>query len=707
MSQLRILLLDDDPEVYRIVRDLLSSSGSFSGNVDWCKSIEEAACKALSSRHDLWLLTYCLGVHTLTGFVEKIRQQTDPPPIIFLTGIESAEGQFSGQDRSAYLFLDKRVLGKIVLEGTIRYALAQRQHTQDLSRKAHWYDSVLSAIPDGIVVLDHQDRIELINGAARHLLGLKHDDQIQAAEIQNVLTAALTKARKQINTPAAERGISKAVEIVTRGAKGELIIASINAREIELDGTSKTVCSVRDVTQQKQEKTQLKRQAFIDPLTGLPNRKLGLQRLVRSMNTAQRDRHIGAILFIDLDRFKQLNDSLGHDVGDLLLRQTAARLTASVRIGDTVARMGGDEFFILLPALAKDAATATKAAVTLAEKIRLALTQPYLLNGRSYHSSSSIGIALFPDSEGATPEDLVKHSDEAMYQAKHVGRNQVCVYQPQIGKTASTRFQLEADLRMACERNELRVHFQPQHDVNGIIIGAEALLRWKRGNGPLLGPNEFISIAEDVHLIHQIGRWTLDTSLFWLKKWQDGDLAAANFSMAVNISPLQLQEPSFVQVVLRTIEQHGIDPRCLTLEITESILLIDMERVVNSLTLLQEAGISIALDDFGTGFSSLSHLRLLPLRKLKIDKSFVRDLNTTVRDQTLVETIISIGRNLQVDVIAEGVESSAALDMLKNMGCRYFQGFHLGKPLSPARFQKVLRDAYCHARIADRPETAN
>ena len=707
MSQLSILLLDEDPRIYRIVRGMLETSPRVRGDVKWCITIEDATREVLTCKHDLWLLTYRLGDRTLMGFVESMQKQIVPPPVVFLTAIENSGAHHAAVDRCPHFFIDKEELGKLALEELIRIARVNIQTTQAFIRNAHWYESVLSAVPDGIVVLDHQDRIELINDAAQHLLGLMHNDESQTAEIQNVLTTALTKARKQIKAPTPERGASKAVEIVTRGAKGELMIASINAREIELQGTLKTVCSVRDVTQQKQEKTQLRRQAYIDPLTGLPNRKLGLQRLVRSINAAQRDCHIGAILFIDLDRFKQLNDSLGHDIGDLLLRQTAARLTSSVRVGDTVARIGGDEFFILLPALAKDTATATKAAVTLAEKIRLALTQPYLLGGRAYHSSSSIGIALFPDGEGATPEDLVKHSDEAMYQAKHIGRNQVCVYQPQIGETASTRFQLEADLRLACERNELRVHFQAQHDMNGLIIGAEALLRWKRGNGSLLGPNEFIPIAEDVHLIHQIGNWILDTSLFWLKKWQDSELAAADFSMAVNISLLQLQESGFVQLVLRTIEQHGIDPRCLTLEITESILLIDMERVVTSLMLLQEAGVNIALDDFGTGFSSLSHLRLLPLRKLKIDKSFVRDLNTTSRDQTLVETIISIGRNLQVDVIAEGVENSAALDMLKSMGCRYFQGFHLGKPLSPVRFQKVLRNANNQIQKADRPEMTN
>ena len=437
--------------------------------------------------------------------------------------------------------------------------------------------------------------------------------------------------------------------------------------------------SFTDISRHKGYEDEILNLAFYDPLTHLPNRRLLMDRLQHLIAINQRDESYSAILFIDLDNFKTLNDTRGHDAGDLLLVEAAQRLQTCVRESDTVARLGGDEFVVVLQALSHDRNEAVVQADKIAEKIRLLLNEPYQITDFIHHGAGSIGVCLFQGGD-VTVKDLFKRADTAMYEAKTSGRNAVRFFDPAMQAVLVVKMMLESNLRVALALEQFQLYYQIQVDADGNVIGAEALLRWIHPDRGFISPLEFIPVAEQTGLIIPIGTWVLETACNQLKKWGRNP-KTAHLSLAVNVSAKQFQQSNFVETVTEIVRLHNINPSRLKIELTESTILDNVDATTEKMQQLKKLGIAFSMDDFGTGYSSLAYLQKLPLNQLKIDQSFVRDLNDDENDATIVRAIISLGLNLGLDVIAEGVETVAQRRFLIDHNCLTFQGYLYSKPI--------------------------
>ena len=452
--------------------------------------------------------------------------------------------------------------------------------------------------------------------------------------------------------------------------------------------TTHYVAAFSDTTESKEAEEQIRNLAFYDPLTGLPNRRLLMDRLQQGQAISARSRHQGALLFIDLDQFKTLNDTMGHDVGDLLLQQVSERLTGCVRDGDTVARLGGDEFVVMLEELSENPEEAATQARVAGENILAALNQPYQLAGHEHHSTPSIGVTLYCGHE-ITIDEMLKRADLAMYQSKASGRNAMRFFDPQMQAVISNRVALEKEMRLALQRGEFLLYYQAQVCGDGCIMGAEALVRWQQPERGMVSPGAFISLAEDTGLIMPLGQWVLETACAQLAAWaMRPDMA--HLTLAVNVSARQFKHPNFVEQVLAALAQTKANPHQLKLELTEGMLLDDVEAVIAKMNALKAHGVTFSLDDFGTGYSSLSYLKRLPLYQLKIDQSFVRDVLTDPNDAAIAQTIVTLAHSMGLAVIAEGVETEAQREFLDHSGCRAFQGYLFSKPVPVKDFEQLV-----------------
>jgi diguanylate cyclase (GGDEF)-like protein/PAS domain S-box-containing protein len=449
------------------------------------------------------------------------------------------------------------------------------------------------------------------------------------------------------------------------------------------------VAVFRDITSHKQSEQAIHQLAFYDALTQLPNRRLVLDRLKQAMAAGARNGRHGALLFLDLDHFKTINDTRGHAIGDQLLIEVARRLQTGVREGDSVARLGGDEFVVVLEDLSSEAGEAATQAELVAEKLRLELDKPYLLNDFECHSTVSIGISLFRG-HLESAEDLLQHADVAMYQAKMAGRNAIRFFDPQMQTTLDQRAGMEADLRHALHKQQFRLYYQVQVDSLRRPLGAEALLRWAHPERGLVSPMEFIPLAEETGLIVTIGLWVLQTACAQLKEWQN-NILTRDLTLAVNVSAKQFRQIDFVAQVQRVLLESNTKPSRLKLELTESTVLENVEETISKMREIKALGVSFSMDDFGTGYSSLQYLKRLPLDQIKIDQSFVRDIATDPNDAAIVQTIIAMTEALGLNVIAEGVETEAQRKFLDLHGCHAFQGYLFGKPSPIDQFEHPLK----------------
>jgi diguanylate cyclase (GGDEF)-like protein len=414
------------------------------------------------------------------------------------------------------------------------------------------------------------------------------------------------------------------------------------------------------------------------------------------MSACSRSSNYGALLFIDLDNFKTLNDTLGHDIGDALLREVAKRLLLCVREGDTVARLGGDEFMVVLAGLSKNQIDAAKGVEGVATKILSTLGQPYTLGDISYRSTASIGITLLNGEEASTDE-LMKQADLAMYQSKETGRNAWHFFDPVMESRVKERAALEDDLRRGIEQEQLLLHFQAQVLDTGRITGAEALVRWRHPLRGIVSPAEFIPLAEDTGLILPLGLWVLQAACKQLALWASQN-EKAHLTVSVNVSAQQFRDPGFVNEVRTVLKTSGANPQRLKLELTESLLVTDVDEVIEKMLALKAQGVGFSLDDFGTGYSSLSYLKRLPLYQLKIDQTFVRDVLTDPNDAAIAKTIVALANSLGLGVIAEGVETQAQRDFLANLGCKAYQGYFFCRPLPISGFEEFLLAGVIPAR---------
>ncbi|WP_075790673.1 sensor domain-containing protein [Massilia putida] len=453
-------------------------------------------------------------------------------------------------------------------------------------------------------------------------------------------------------------------------------------------GTALRISGVNtDLTERKRTERRIYELAYFDHLTGLPNRRFLIEELEHVLARCRRSRHCSALLYLDLDNFKLLNDTMGHDLGDMLLSQVAQRLRSTVRDSDQLARLGGDEFVVVLESLGHSSSSAAAEAARVVTKILATLGQPYQLGSLLFKSSASVGITLF-DGRGSNIEALLKQADLAMYRAKAAGRNQACFFDPSMQDAADRRAAFEAAMRDGLSLGQFRLFCQPQFDRHGGLVGAEVLVRWQRGDEDVIGPDHFIGFAEESGLILPLGEYVLKESCRALARWHT-DPALRDVKLSVNVSVHQMRDPAFTAAVADILDGTGAPAERLCLELTESVFAEDMLEITERMHELRAHGICFSLDDFGTGYSSLAYLKCFPLAALKIDRSFVRDVGTDPESVPIVEAIIALARKLKLDIVAEGVEDEAQRSFLIHGGCSSMQGFLLGRPLPIAEFEHI------------------
>lgn len=565
---------------------------------------------------------------------------------------------------------------------------------QDITERKRYEDGLRVAAAafethDGILITDAKANIQRVNRAFEKITGYSQWEVLG----RNPRLMSSGRHDAAFYKEMWERLIQEgawAGEIWDRRKSGEVYPKWMTITAVK-DGqgrVSNYVAIFSDITERKRNEEEIRNMAFYDALTQLPNRRLFLDRLRSALAASTRSGDFGALLFIDLDRFKVLNDALGHDYGDLLLIEVAERIKACVREIDTVARLGGDEFVVVVEDIGGNLEEASYRAGLVAEKIREALSHAYHLKEHQHYSSPSIGVEMFHDGS-ASIDELIKHADVAMYQAKNAGRNTVRFYDPSLQQDLDMRAMLENDLRRAIENDEMQLHYQIQVDGARRIIGVEALLRWQHPQRGMISPAYFIPVAEESMMIIDLGDWVLHQACAQLVRWSH-DPHMAGLVMAVNVSAHQFAEQDFVTHLEAILKQHAVDPARLKLELTEGVVLNDITEVVEKMDALNTLGVRLSLDDFGTGYSSLAYLKQLPVNQLKIDQSFVRDITTDLSDAGMVRSIIDMAKNFGHDVIAEGVETEEQLNFLKLHGCMAYQGYFFSKPLPLKDLQRLV-----------------
>ena len=571
--------------------------------------------------------------------------------------------------------------GSVLFCGSITDITAQREALAQLQASEERFRSLSSLSSDWYWEQDAEFRFVRIDAGLANNARLASDAAIGRtrwdSDAQGVSPAQweLHKAQLQAHETFHD------FEIKRRLADGTYMWAAISG--VPIFDAAGVFCGYRgtgrDISARKQAEADIERLAFFDALTGLPNRRLLMDRLQRAVASSARSGSHGALLFIDLDNFKMLNDTLGHHMGDLLLEQVAMRLQACVRDADTVARLGGDEFVVMLEDLGEVAAEAASQTEVVAKKVLQALNHQFSLGSHQLHSSPSIGVTLFFQHDH-TVDELLQRADLAMYQAKGAGRNTLRFFDPEMQAAASARAAIETDLRQGLLRNEFLLYYQPVVNEAGQPTGVEALLRWMHPERGLVPPAEFIPVAEQSGLILPLGQWVLEAACAQLVAWS-AKPHTQRLTMAVNVSARQFKHPEFSDHILRLLRLSGANPYRLKLELTESLLLSDFDEVIVKMSELRSIGVGFSLDDFGTGYSSLAYLKRLPLDQLKIDKSFVRDVLTDSNDAAIARTILNLARSLDLGVVAEGVETAGQRDFLLRNGCKAFQGYFFGRPV--------------------------
>jgi diguanylate cyclase (GGDEF)-like protein/PAS domain S-box-containing protein len=564
------------------------------------------------------------------------------------------------------------IKGKTILFGSVVDITEQVAAQQQLEDSNERYKSLFEYSPDAIFSFDEFGKFLSANPASERITGFSKDQLLQMSFAPLVVTEDLPEAIHHFEE--AKRGIPSSSDIViTRKNEQKIQINVIHFPMVVNGEIVGTYGVARDITQKILYERQLEQFAFYDPLTQLPNRKLFEDRLGQVIQSSKDDRDSFAVLFIDLDRFKFINDSMGHQVGDELLKMVSERLKQSFRKTDTVSRLGGDEFTVLLPD------TSREAVIRFAERIYQVLALPYRLEGHSVTVTASIGIAFGQGIENSV-EELIHHADTAMYHTKKSKKTPYTIYSEEMNLFTAYKLRIEQDLKFAVERNELELHYQPIVNLKtGELKAMEALVRWHHTELGIIPPSEFIPIAEDCGEIIKIGTWVLQTACKQGKVWKDAGIPP--FRLAVNISTKQLQQDHFVDTVLTILEDAHLEPKWLELEVTESILLDDVNFIKESLLKLKQAGISISIDDFGTGYTSLNYLRQYPFDKVKIDRSFIDDIGRDLNGKRIASAIISLAHNLNMDVVAEGIEHDFELKYLAGENCDEGQGYFFSRPM--------------------------
>ncbi len=567
---------------------------------------------------------------------------------------------------------------------TVQDVTEQKLTEKALRESERRYQAMSEASPVGIFRLDHEGRICQVNKKWREISGRMLSEVLGQSWDVAVHQDDRMNMRETWQMAVRERRAFKA-ECRFKKPGGRATWVFCQAEPIFGGGQNLEgfIGSVTDISLRKRTEEEIRQLAYYDPLTRLPNRSFFLEQLDRAMATARRNERHVALLFCDLDNFKDINDSLGHDKGDLLLQLIAERLNGCIRRGDTLCRLGGDEFVLLLPSVDND-----REAVSVARKIQRAMKKSFDLAGQEIFTTTSIGIAVHPE-DGADVQTLLKHADMAMYAAKSEGRNRYRFFSSEMNRRAQERMSMEAGLRQAIENEEFSLAWQPQYCLStGVLVGVEALLRWNHPELGSISPTRFIPLAEETGHIHAIGRWVLEQACGQVQQWRQAGLK--QLRVAVNLSASQFLEPDVVGMVKKVLADTQLPSHWLELEITESVLMIDADVTMHTLGCLSNDGVKLAIDDFGTGYSSLLYLKNYPIDRIKIAREFVEDILTVDNDRAIAGTVIAMARNLHMQVIAEGVESKEQADLLLELGCHEVQGFHYSPPLTAEGFAEIL-----------------
>lgn len=553
-----------------------------------------------------------------------------------------------------------------------------------LQEAARHHRNILDNMLDGVITVNKQGLIESVNKSVCAIFGYDADEMlginiaVLMPEPSDPEGGHQARQLQSLHNSGSNYLVGKPRETMGQRKDGGIFPMSLSVSKIARKGQPTFVIVVRDITQRRQSEEEIHRLAFYDPLTELPNRRLLIDRLKQATVTSARTGQYGAVMFLDLDQFKLLNDTQGHAMGDELLKQVATRLKTCVRLGDSVARLGGDEFVVLLERLSDSTLESAAFAEMVAGKILAVLGQPYKLRGHVHSSTPSIGVVMFQGDQEST-DQLLKQADVAMYQAKASGRNTARFFDPTMQVTASMHAALETDLRRGLYQHEFVLLYQFQFDTMGEPVGAEALLRWNHATRGLVPPLQFVGLAEETSMGLVLGQWVLETACTQLRVWST-HTGTAQWTLAVNVSPTQFAQASFVTNVTSALKRAGANPELLTLELTESMLMSNLDDTLAKMQALSRVGVRFSLDDFGTGYSSLMQLQRLPLQQLKIDRSFVNALLTTPNDAAVARSTIALGHSMGMTVVAEGVETAEQRNALAALGCDIFQGYYFGRP---------------------------
>ena len=679
-ESLRILVADDDATARLLMRAALEKAGY---QVVLASDGEAALRQFRAAPCDMVMLD--VEMPGLTGFevcAALRREMGDDLPIVMVTGMDDVHSIERAYDSGATDFIAKPINWNLIGHRILYLSRAYRTRL-DLKLANARNAAIFDAIPDTLFRLSNASVVLDCRGAPEaggHLLprvGLT-----LAASFPPEVTSAYQEAIRR----ARDAGGVQSIDYMLHRADGR--VRHYESRITFIDA-NETLCLVRDITERKEAESRMQQLAYFDSLTGLPNRVSFLDRLDREIRRAQREESRLAVLFLDLDGFKGINDTLGHNVGDMVLQWSAERLRHAIRPGDLLsrqdevlldlevelARLGGDEFTVLIPNISKP-----EDALVIAHRIRELMHRPFVLDGQEVVLTTSIGIAIYPD-DGNAAATLLKYADTAMYHAKEEGRDNCQFYSASLTERAQRRFTMGSNLRLALERDEFSLLYQPQLDLaTGTINSVEALIRWQHPEQGIASPMEFIPLAEENGLIIPIGEWVLRTACARAANWWR---AGHGLRVAVNLSPLQFRNQNLVQSILAILKDTGLPPHLLELEVTEGALMEDSGATMATLTSLRNRGINIALDDFGTGYSSLSYLSRLPLTSIKVDKSFVQGLPDNADSHAIVQAILSLARSLRYAVTAEGVETLAQAQSLRDMHCDNLQGYYFSRPVPP------------------------
>jgi diguanylate cyclase (GGDEF)-like protein/PAS domain S-box-containing protein len=687
---LKILLIANDPGAADEIRTALTAADGSSFDVEWVQLLSDGL-ERLSKRGIAAVLLE-LGLADSEGIetFDKLFDAASDVPILILGGNANEALAKEAVGRGAQDYLLPGHLDSYSLPRALRNAIERKAVEDALYVEKERALVTLNSIGDAVLCTDISGNITYLNLVAESMTGWPREEAIgkPLAEVFQIIDGATRQpARDPMEMAVAQnRTVGLTVDCVLIRRDGFESAIEDSAAPIH-DRAGRVIGAVivfHDVSAARAMSQQMTHSAQHDVVTNLPNRMLLSDRISQSISLARRQHRPIAVIFLDLDRFKYINDSLGHAVGDQLLQSISKRLLASVRNSDTVSRQGGDEFVILLSEIShpEDAATS-------ARKILLSLNAPHSIDGHDLDIAGSIGISIYPG-DGEDAETLIKNADTAMYHAKESGRNNFQFFKPEMNRQAVERQSLEASLRHAVERGEFLLHYQPKIDLlTGQITGAEALIRWQHPDRGLISPAQFVPIAEDCGLILPIGRWVLREACKQAHEWQDAGLPFKRVS--VNVSATEFRAKTFLEDVSITLRESGLQACHLDLELTEGVLMQNAKSTASLLQELKRMGVHLAVDDFGTGYSSLSYLRQFPIDVLKIDQSFVRQISDDPNDSAIVRAIIDMGKNLKKRVIAEGIETQEQLALLQLWHCAEGQGYLFSRPVPAAQFAQFLR----------------